>query len=126
MYIAYLVITALAAGAVGFAAYAVFTRASWVTQNLTDYGVSKSWWPWLGIAKAAGAAGLIIGLFVPVVGFMAGIALVIFFIGAVVTVVRAHLYSHIPYPLFFLAPVVLSLVLLFANRALFSDPFGGW
>ncbi|WP_246083539.1 DoxX family protein [Nonomuraea diastatica] len=39
----------------------------------------RSWWPWLGAAKAAGAAGLLVGLFVPVIGVMAAICLVAYF-----------------------------------------------
>jgi hypothetical protein len=53
--------------------------------------------------KAAGAAGLLIGLFVPVIGVMAGIGLVLYFAGAVITVVRARWFSHVPYPLLYMA-----------------------
>ena|SRR5215218_2027310 len=74
----------------------------------------RSWWPWLGTAKAAGAAGLLVGLFVPVIGVMAGIGLMLYFAGAVITVVRARWFSHIPYPLLYMAPVVASLALRFA------------
>src|SRR5215217_7458068 len=69
---------------------------------------------WLGTAKAAGAAGLLVGLFVPVIGVMAGIGLVLYFAGAVITVVRARWFPHIPYPLLYRAPVVASLALRFA------------
>src|SRR5579864_8196061 len=108
---AYIVVTILAAAMVGYSAVAVFFRARWVVQALTDYSVPRSWWPWLGTAKAAGAAGLLIGLFVPVIGVMAAIGLVLYFAGAVGTVVRAHCYAHIPYPLVFVAPVVAALAL---------------
>jgi DoxX-like family len=112
---AYVVVTILAAAWVGYSAAALFFRAKWVVQALTDYGVSRSWWPWLGAAKAAGAAGLLVGLLVPVIGVMATIGLVLYFAGAVFTVVRAGWYSHIPYPLLYLAPVVASMVLRFAR-----------
>jgi hypothetical protein len=111
---AYVVVTILAAAWVGFSAGSLFFRAKWVVEPLTDYRVPHSWWPWLATAKAAGAAGLLIGLFVPVIGVMAGIGLVLYFTGAVVTVVRARWYSHIPYPLVYLAPVVASMALRFA------------
>ncbi len=78
------------------------------------HSVPHSWWPWLGTAKAAGAAGLLVGLFVPVIGVMAGIGLVLYFAGAVVTVVRARCYSNIPYPLLYMASVVAALALGFA------------
>jgi hypothetical protein len=108
---AYIVVTTLAAALVGYSAAAVFWRATWVVQALTAYRVPRSWWPWLGTAKAAGAAGLLVGLFVPLIGVMAAISLVLYFAGAVGTVVRAHWYAHIPYPLVFVAPVIASLAL---------------
>lgn len=108
---AYVVVTAVAAAMAGFSAGSVFAHAAWVVQPLADYGVPRSWWPWLGTAKAAGAAGLVIGLFVPVIGVLAGFGLVLYFLGAVVTVLRARWYSHVPFPLLYLAPVVGSLAL---------------
>jgi hypothetical protein len=107
---AYLVVTILGAAMAAFSAASVFFRAKWVVRPLADYGVPRPWWPWLGAAKAAGAAGLLAGLAVPVIGVAAGIGLVLYFAGAVITVVRAHWYSHIPFPLLYLAPVVASLV----------------
>lgn len=105
------IVTVGAALWVGFSATAVLSRAGWIAKALTDYGVAPSWWPWLGVAKALGAAGLLIGLAVPVVGSLAAVGLVLYFAGAVVTVVRARFYSHIPYPLVYLAPVVAAMVL---------------
>jgi hypothetical protein len=66
----YVVVTILAAAWVGFSAVSVLVRAKWVVQPLADYGVPRSWWPWLGMAKLAGAAGLLVGLFVPVIAVM--------------------------------------------------------
>lgn len=109
---AHIVLTLLGAALAAFSAGSVFLRAPWVVQPLAEYGVPRSWWPWLGAAKAAGAAGLLTGLFVPVVGVLAGIGLVLYFTGAVVTVVRARSYAHIPFPLVYAAPVAASLVVL--------------
>lgn len=114
MSIAYIVVTILAAALVGYSALAVFFRARWVVQALADYGVPSSWLPWLGTAKTAGAAGLLVGLLAPVIGPLAEIGLVLYFAGAVVTVVRARWYSHIPYPLVFVAPVVAAMALRLA------------
>lgn len=108
---AYVVVTLLAAAMVAFSAASVFRHAEWVVGPLADYGVPRSWWPWLGVAKAAGAAGLLVGLFVPVIGVLAGIGLVLYFSGAAITVLRARWYSHVPYPLLYMAPVVGSLAL---------------
>jgi hypothetical protein len=108
---AYVVVTVLAAAWVAFSAFSVFFRAKWVVRPLADYGVPRSWLPWLGAAKATGAAVLLAGLYVPVIGVVAGIGLVLYFAGAVITVVRARSYSHLPFPLLYLAPVVGSLAL---------------
>ncbi|OLF05138.1 hypothetical protein BLA60_37810 [Actinophytocola xinjiangensis] len=106
----HLILTLVAAGFVAFSAGATYVRAGWVTRSLTDYGVPRSWWPWLAHAKAAGAVGLLAGLVVPFVGVAAGIGLVLYFAGAVVTVVRARWYSHLPFPVLYVMPVVASMV----------------
>lgn len=111
----YLVITLVGAAMVAFSAVSVFTHAQWVMKPLADYGVPMSWTPWLGTAKAAGAVGMVVGLFVPVIGVMAAIGLVLYFTGAVITVLRAHWYSHLAFPLMYMAPVAASLVIGFAS-----------
>jgi hypothetical protein len=108
---AYVIVTILAAAWVGFSAVSIFIRAKWVVEPLAEYGVPRAWWPWLGTAKAAGAAGLVVGLFVPAIGIAAGIGLVVYFIGAVITVIRARSYRHIPFPLLYLVPVVVAMAL---------------
>jgi DoxX-like family len=114
MSIAYTIVTIVAAAFVGYSAAAVFLHAKWVVQALNDYGVPQLWWPWLGVAKAAGALGLLVGLFVPSIGAIAEVGLMSYFAGAVTTVARAHFYSHIPYPLMYAAPVVASAALRLA------------
>ena len=94
-----------------FSAVSVFIRAPWVVQPLADYGVPEKLVPFLGAAKAAGAVGLVVGLFVPAIGVAAAVGLVLYFAGAVVTVLRARVYTHVPFPLIYVAPVVASLVL---------------
>lgn len=110
-----IVVTVLAAVWVGYSAVSLLRREKRIVQYMTDYGVPRSWWPWLGTAKAVGAAGLLAGLLVPVIGVLAGICLVLYFTGAVVTVSRARWYSHIPYPLMYMAPVACALVLQLAD-----------
>lgn len=105
-------IVILAAAWVGFSAYAVYTDKPWVVDNLADYGVPRSWWLWLATAKALGATGLLVGIWVPAIGIAAAAGLVLYFIGAVITVLRAKSYSHIPFPLLYLAPVVAASVLI--------------
>ncbi|GAA4205402.1 DoxX family protein [Streptosporangium oxazolinicum] len=106
----HIIVTVLAAAWVAFSAYAILTHAAWVVGPLESYGVPASWWPWLGAAKAAGAAGLLVGLFVPVIGILAGIGLVVYFVGAVITVLRARSYKTVVYPILYLVPVVAALL----------------
>lgn len=108
---AYVVVTLLAAALVAFSGGALLARASWVVESLVAYGVPRSWWPRLGAAKLAGAAGLLVGLAVPAIGVAAAIGLVLYFTGAVITVIRAGSYGHIPFPLLYLAPAAVSLAL---------------
>jgi hypothetical protein len=108
---AHTIATLVAAAMVGFSAAAAFANAKWVTESLTAYGVPRSWWPWLAAARAAGAVGLLIGLVVPAIGVAAGIGLVLFFAGAVITVLRAREYGHVPFPLLYMAPVVVAMAL---------------
>ncbi|GAA0461587.1 DoxX family protein [Streptomyces stramineus] len=108
---AHLAATAVAAAMASFSAAVSLLGTPWAERSLTDYGVPRSWWTWLGVAKAAGAAGLLAGLVVPFIGVMAGIGLVLYYAGALVTVVRAHRFAHIPAPLVFAVPVVCALLL---------------
>jgi hypothetical protein len=110
----YAIVTAVGAAMVAFSAISVLTHAKWVVEPLAEYGVPRSWWSWLGATKAAGAIGLLAGLWVPVIGVIAGIGLVLYFLGAVVTVLRARSYAHVPFPLMYMAPVVASLAIGFA------------
>jgi hypothetical protein len=105
---AHTIVTVLAAAWVGFSAYATFTKAPWVVDNLADYGVPATWWPWLGAAKATGAIGLLVGLAVPPVGIAASVGVVLYFTGALATVVHARAYAHIPFPLLYMVPVIVA------------------
>ncbi|MFI9454867.1 DoxX family protein [Amycolatopsis sp. NPDC052450] len=111
---AYVIVTVVGAFMAAYSAASIFFRAKWVVKPLADYGVPRGWWTPLGVAKAAGALGLIAGLWVPALGVAAGIGLVLYFTGAVITVLRARWLSHVAFPLMYLAPVAASLVLGFA------------
>ncbi|HLS44134.1 MAG TPA: DoxX family protein [Ornithinicoccus sp.] len=101
----HIVLTVFAALWVAFSAYSLLRGASWVVDSLRDYGVPRRWWPWLGAAKAAGALGLLVGLAVPAIGVVAAVCLLLYFLGAEITVARAGEYRHLAYPLLYLVPV---------------------
>jgi hypothetical protein len=95
MFTAYVVVTLLAAGANAYAAAVDVTRAEWVLDNMSRLGVPHPWLPTLGALKAAGALGLLVGIVVPAIGVAAATGLVLYFVGAVATVLRARWYAHL-------------------------------
>ncbi|MFF2044545.1 DoxX family protein [Kitasatospora sp. NPDC058170] len=112
MSVTYVVITSLAAFMAGFSGASIFFRAGFVVDPLVEYGVPRAWWNWLGVAKVAGAAGLVAGFFLPVIGVLAAVGLVLYFAGAAITVLRARSFGHVQWPLIYMAPAVASLFLL--------------
>jgi hypothetical protein len=103
MHISYLVVALVATASNIYAAAVDFVPAGFVIDNMRRYGVPLSWVSRLGAIKAAGAAGLLVGLAVPAIGIAAAIGLVLYYLGAVTTVIRARCYGDIGYPVPFLA-----------------------
>lgn len=114
MFIIYVIVTIATAAANAFAAVVDFRHPQWVVDNITRWGGSDSWLFTLGALKATGAFGLLLGIGVPLIGFAAAIGLVLFFVGAIVVVIRAHWYSHLPWPATYLLLAVGSLALRLA------------
>jgi hypothetical protein len=110
MFTAYLVVTVLAIVALTFSATADFVRYHQVLTNMAKAGVPESWLTKLAILKAAGAAGLLVGFVVPPVGVAAAVGVILFFIGAIITHVRARWYSF-SFPSVYLLLALGSLVL---------------
>jgi hypothetical protein len=76
--------------------------------------VPQSWLSSLGVLKGAGALGLLVGIGVPPLGVAASGGLVLFFVGALITHVRAR-YWEIAFPVAYLLLAVGSLVLRLAS-----------
>jgi hypothetical protein len=92
-----------------WAAGADFAGAKFVRANAAELDLDPRWIPLLGALKAAGAAGLLLGLLgVPWIGLAAGIGLVLFFAGALVVHVRARVFHNIAAPAAFFVLAVLS------------------
>jgi hypothetical protein len=112
MFAAYVIVTILAAAANIYAASNDFTRPAWLLTNMSKLGVPESSLPILGILKAAGALGLLIGIAMPMIGIAAAVGLTFFYIGAVITHLRARDYSlGNGVPVIFLLVVLAALVL---------------
>jgi DoxX-like protein len=106
-------VTVAAIIANGFMAVADFARARFVLDNSAAVGVPVSWVIPLGLAKAAGAVGLLLGLLgVPVIGTLSAAGLTAFFVGAILTHFRAGDHSwSLAFPASYLALAVATLVL---------------
>jgi DoxX-like family len=98
---AYLAVAGLAVAANGFSGVAAMVHFKPIVPAMLRAGVPESWLTFpIGVLKTAGALGLLFGLLgVPLVGTAAAFGLVLFFVCALYTHVRASDYS----PQFFLA-----------------------
>ena len=103
-------VTILTAVANLFSAVLDFLRFDRILVSMTRAGVPHTWLPWLGVLKAAGAAGLLVGLAVPWAGVAAAVGLVGFFVLAIATHLRARDYA-LGLPASFLALAAGTLVL---------------
>lgn len=112
MFTAYAIITAVTILANAGIAAADFLGARFVLANSAEVGLPRTWIPWLATLKAAGAAGLLLGLLgVPAIGVAAATGLVLFYLGAVAAHIRARVYYNFAFPGGYLALAAASLVL---------------
>jgi DoxX-like family len=113
-YVAITVVTILANASI---AVADLARARFVIANMDEVHVPRPWLPRLAALKAAGAAGLLLGLAgVPPLGLAAAIGLVLFFTGALATHVRTRVFHNIAVPGIFFALATASLALAVTVR----------
>lgn len=93
MYTAYFALTVTTAVANLLSACLDFVGHERVVAAMRRGRVPLSWMVPLGVLKAAGAVGLLVGLVLPVVGTVSAGALVLFFVGAVVVHLRARYHE---------------------------------
>lgn len=115
MTVVYVVVTVVAAAVNAYGATVDFTRAEWVVDNMGRLGIPEPRLLPLGALKAAGALGLLVGIVVPPIGVAAAAGLVLYFAGAVVVVLGARWYGHLPYPAAFGLLAVAALALRLAS-----------
>jgi len=89
MHTAYLSITILFAAMVAFSAVAKVRRDPKIVHVIHGVvGVPLEFFPLLAACEFAGALGLLLGIWSPWVGLAAGVGLVLYFVGAVVSHLR--------------------------------------
>lgn len=114
MFTAYVVVTILAAAGLTFTVSADYFLREQVYANMDRAGVPRSWLPKLAVPRAAGAVGLLVGFAVPAIGIAAATGVVLYFVGAIITHLRARWYD-ISYPSIYLLLAAASLALLLAS-----------
>lgn len=118
---AYVVVAWVTVAINAFSGIAALLHWKAILPGMVKAGVPESWLTFpIGTLKTAGAAGLLLGLVgVPVVGIAAAIGLVLFFVCALYTHIRAHDYSaQFGLAVFFLAMAVSTLVLAVSPQLL--------
>jgi uncharacterized membrane protein YphA (DoxX/SURF4 family) len=89
MGVAYLVITILLAAMATFSGIGKILRHPHIVQVVREVvGVPLKYFPLLAACELAGALGVVLGIWWPVVGVAAGVGLVIYFVGACVSHLR--------------------------------------
>ena len=111
MHSVYLIVVVLAAAMNLYAGISDFTRPAWLLANVSRLPIAERWLPTLGVLKILGAAGLLAGIAVPLIGIAAAAGLIVYFVGAMITVLRVRWYANLPFPLTWLALAVSSFVL---------------
>ena len=115
---AFLLTTILFAAMVAFSAVAKIRRDPKVVHVIQEVvGVPLPFFPLLAASELAGALGLVVGIWWPWVGVAAGIGLVIYFVGAVVSHLRVGDVKGVGPAVFMLMAAVGALALrVLTNR----------
>jgi hypothetical protein len=100
MFLIYAALTVLASTFVGAAAFANLAGSDYSKTQADHNRVPRSWIRPLGLVLAAGAVGLLIGFVVPVLGVLAAVGLVLYFVCAFAVHVRASNYQLGPWVMY--------------------------
>lgn len=114
MFIAFAVVGILLAVILMASAAVTFARQEKVVAPILGLGVPDSWLPRLATLKAAGGLGLLVGVWVPMLGVAAAIGVILYFIGAIVAHLRVKDYNIAPDVVIFVLAVA-ALVLNLAS-----------
>jgi hypothetical protein len=115
MFIAYVVLAVALSLLLVSSASSDITRDPKVTTQLKAVGVPDSWFLPLGLVKIAGALGLLAGIVYRPLGIAAAIGVVLYFLGAVITHLRAGDMKGAGTPTVIMLVAVAPLVLGFAT-----------
>jgi hypothetical protein len=112
MYIAYLVVTIVLAAMAAFSGLGKLRRDPKIVHVVHEVvGMPLEYFPHLAACEIAGSLGLLVGIWWPILGLAAGIGLVVYFVGAIVSHVRVGDLKGIGPAVFMLIISVAAVVL---------------
>lgn len=112
MFVAYMTVTVVTVVVNAAIVVADLAKARFILANSAEVGVPYRFLPLLAALKAAGVAGLVLGLLgLDLIGYAAAAGLVAFFVCAVAVHVRARVFYNIAFPGGYLALAVAALTL---------------
>jgi hypothetical protein len=110
VFAAYVAINIIASIFVGIAAITYLIGHSYPKAQAEMKRLPSSWLPRLGTALAAGSLGLLVGFAVPVLGTLASLGLVLYFIGAFIAHMRVGSRKLAGWAIFFVTTVAALVV----------------
>jgi hypothetical protein len=111
MFVAYVIVSSLLALACLASGAMKVTTQPGMVEQMGGLGVARKYLPVLGTLLILGAIGLVVGNWVGVLGVAAGGALTLYFIGAIITHVRAHELKSAPPAIVFAVAAAAACVL---------------
>jgi hypothetical protein len=111
VFVATVIVSSLLAAVVAFSAVRKLSHRPEVVQTYTRVGVPEDKLDYLALILLAGAAGIVVGLLWGPIGVAAGIGLVVYFVLAIGSHIRASDLANLPTPLAVEALAVAGLVL---------------
>ena len=101
MFAAYVTVTVIAAVFTGIAAVTYLIGHEYPKAQADMKRIPRSWVPVLGMLLAAGSLGLVAGFAVPLLGTLAAVGLVLYFVGALVAHLRVGSRNLVGWAVFF-------------------------
>jgi DoxX-like family len=115
MFVATTIVSVLLAATLAYAAVRKLSHRPEVVQSYARVGVPEEKLDYLAVVLLAGAAGLIVGLFLAPIGIAAAIGVICYFVLALAAHIRADDIANLPTPAVIEVVAVAALVLRLAT-----------
>ncbi|MFQ6395336.1 DoxX family protein [Nocardia sp. KC 131] len=115
MFVAVVIISVLLAAMLSMSAYFKITRRPQFVEGYAAIGVPDSWLNPLAALLLAGAAGLLVGLWLAPIGIAAAVGLILYFLGGIGFHAKAKDWKGLPVPTVILVVSIVVLALRIAT-----------